>query len=283
MYSTVQIASDSENSDRHVLLRILRLLRRGRDGVESDIGEEDDARRANDARPAELAEGAGVRRNERVPVRGVHVQEAEADHEQHDRDLHVHDHVVEPRRLLDADDEQNRHRDDERDGGQIDDAARYARQRVRALHRERRRHERRRQIDAESMEERAEVPRPSHRHGRRAEEIFEHQIPADDPRDELAERRVAIGVRAAGDRNHRRELRVAESGEETARARENEGVHDRRSGVQRRGGSGENEDSCADDCADSQQRQITRGEHAFERIDARLTRFVLKHCDAFSG
>ena len=56
-------------------------------------------------------------------------------------------------------------------------------------------------------------------------------------RDELAERRVAVRVRAAGDRNHRRELGVAESGEQAAESGEDEREHDRGPGVLRRGGA----------------------------------------------
>ena len=51
--------------------------------------------------------------------------------------------------------------------------------------------------------------------------VFEDQVPADDPRDELAHGRVGVGVRAASDRNHGREFGVAERGE---------GAHDRNQG-----------------------------------------------------
>ena len=46
----------SEDAARHVALRIARFLRRRRDRVEADVGEEDHRRAADDARPAELAE-----------------------------------------------------------------------------------------------------------------------------------------------------------------------------------------------------------------------------------
>ena len=42
----------AENADRQVALRILRLFRRRRDGVEADVGEEDDGRALVDAGPA---------------------------------------------------------------------------------------------------------------------------------------------------------------------------------------------------------------------------------------
>ena len=50
--------------------------------------------------------------------------------------------------------------------------------------------------------------------------VLEHQVPADDPRDELAHRRVAVRVRRAGDRDHARELGVAEAGEAAGEAGE---------------------------------------------------------------
>ncbi len=56
----------SENSDRHVALRIFGFLRRRRYGVEADIGEEDHGRAADHAAQAELAR-PGVGRNECSP------------------------------------------------------------------------------------------------------------------------------------------------------------------------------------------------------------------------
>ena len=169
------------------------------------------------------------------------------------------------------------------DRRQVDDAARHSNERVRSFDGERRLHERFWQIDADTMEEGTEVPRPPDSNCRRAEEILEHEIPSNDPRDELAERRVAIGVRASGNWNHRRELRVAQTGEEAAGSGEDERVDDRGPGVQRGGRTGQHENTRADDRADSQQCQIARGEHALELVCAGLSRLVLKHRDTFSG
>ena len=46
-----------------------------------------------------------------------------------------------------------------------------------------------------------------------ADGIFEDEVPADDPRDELAHGRVGVGVGAACDRDHRRQFGIAERGE----------------------------------------------------------------------
>src|SRR6266550_4204214 len=77
----------AKDSYRHVALRIFRFLRRCRYRVESDVGEKHDRRTAHDSAPAVVSVLAGVRRKERVPVRLIHVHEAEADHQQNDGDL----------------------------------------------------------------------------------------------------------------------------------------------------------------------------------------------------
>ena len=63
---------------------------------------------------------------------------------------------------------------------------------------------------------------------RAGEEILEHQAPADDPRRQLAERGICIRVSAAGYRNDRRELGIAQARERARNAREYEGQHDSR-------------------------------------------------------
>ena len=63
------------------------------------------------------------------------------------------------------------------------------------------------------VEQRVQVAREADGHRGRADRELEHEVPADDERDELAERRVRVRVRAAGGRDHRRELGVAERGQ----------------------------------------------------------------------
>ncbi len=90
-----------QDPDRHVLLRIPRLLRRRGHRIEADVREEDHARTPDDAVPAEVAVTLR-RRNERDPVLPVDERQAKPDEQQHDRDLHDHNGIVERRRLPDA-------------------------------------------------------------------------------------------------------------------------------------------------------------------------------------
>ena len=83
------------------------------------------------------------------------------------------------------------------------------------------------QRDADAAHQRREVVAPRDGDGDVADRVLEDQVPADDPRDELAERRVRVGVGAAGLRNHRGELRVAER-RERARATEQQEREDER-------------------------------------------------------
>ena len=113
-----------------------------------------------------------------------------------------------------------------------------------------------------SCSEADEVAGPAHRDRRGAERVLEDQVPADDPGEELAERGVGVGVCAAGDRDHRRELGVAEPGERAADRRDDHREHERRAGVLRRGRSGQHEDAGADDRADAERREVPRAERA---------------------
>ena len=108
----------TQDADGHVLLRVLRLLGRGGDRVEADVGEEDDPGPAQDAAPAVMAEMAVVGRDEGHPILGMDVLDAEGDEEQDHADLGDDDDVVEVGGFLDADDQQSGDdRDDERRPG----------------------------------------------------------------------------------------------------------------------------------------------------------------------
>ena len=103
----------ADDADRHVALRILRLLRRRRDGVEADVGEEDDRRAGGDAVEA-------VRR-ERVPVRRLHVLEADEDEEAEHDELDGHHPEVEAGRLADAPHQHDRDQRDDAEGQDVED------------------------------------------------------------------------------------------------------------------------------------------------------------------
>ena len=83
----------------------------------------------------------------------------------------------------------------------------------------------------------AEVARPADRHADVADRVLDDQVPADDPRHQLAERRVGVGVRRARDRHHRRELGVAERREPAGERGEQERDDDRRARRPGRSGS----------------------------------------------
>ena len=87
-----------------------------------------------------------------------------------------------------------------------------------------------RQIDPESLQQRVEVVAPGNRDGDVAHGVFEDQVPADDPCDQLAKRRIRIGISAPRLRNHRRELGVAETGERARAAQQEKREHQRRAG-----------------------------------------------------
>ena len=123
------------------------------------------------------------------------------------------------------------------------------------------------EVDAERVvQERDDVARPADAHGRRGDEILENEVPADDPGDELAHRRVRVRVRAAGDRDHRRHLGVAEPRERRRDAGHDEREGDRGPGVGRRGAPREHEDAGPDDRADPQHDQVERGQRALEAV-----------------
>ena len=93
--------------------------------------------------------------------------------------------------------------------------------------------------------------------------------------DQLAERRVGVGVGRAGDRHHRRELGVAERREAAGDRREHEREDDRRAGAQVLGPAGgrradRREDAGADDRADAERGELQRTEGALQLMAAAL-------------
>src|SRR6185437_10176676 len=256
-------ADDERDEDAagHVLLGIARLLRRRRHGVEPNAGDEDHAGAAQHAAPTVLAEGAGVRRHEGMPVAGVDVLDAEGDEQDEHEHLDDDDHRVEFGRLANAHDEdrrnsqhdeRRRHVEQPRDRapvGQRDDRAGRAGERCRNL-------------NAKILKKAHHVARTPDGNRRGAEGVLENQVPADDPGEQLAERGVRVGVRAPGHGNHRRELGVAESRERAANRGDQHREDQRRPGELRRRRARDDEDPGTDDGAEAESRETERAEGA---------------------
>ena len=135
-------------------------------------------------------------------------------------------------------------------------------------------------LHAEECEEVLEVVRPAVRDGRRGDGVLEDEVPADDPRDQLAERGVGVGIGRAGDRHHRGELGVAERREHAGQAGDHERQHQRRTGAIVGRDAGQHEDAGADDGADAEAGQLHGAEHAMEPLLA--VHFIEQRFQRFS-
>ncbi len=138
-------------------------------------------------------------------------------------------------------------------------------------------------IDAELLEEAVEVSRPAGGNGGGAERVFEAEVPADDPGDELAEGGVAVGVCGAGDGDDGSELRVAEAGKSAGKTGDDEAQGHCGARVQRGCLTGEHEDASTDDCANAERDEIEGSERAFESVLALLCRFLREHRHGFNA
>ena len=105
----------TENADRHVAFRIARFLRRGRDGIESDVGEKHNAGRAENAENTAVMVGdslrgdvRGRRWNERRVVRRIDKLPADADEKQYDSYFQNDDEPVDECRFFRAANQQQR-------------------------------------------------------------------------------------------------------------------------------------------------------------------------------
>ena len=97
----------TENADGHVALGISRFLGGGRDRIETDVGEEDDAGRAEDAKDSAIGVVNALRRdisrrrgNQRRVIGRIHESPSDADDEQHDAHLQDDDDAINEGRLF---------------------------------------------------------------------------------------------------------------------------------------------------------------------------------------
>jgi hypothetical protein len=179
-----QRADDQRHDDAEgqIFLRIARFLGGGGDRIESDVGEENDCASGHDSGKAGRGEGR--------PVRGFHQHSTDHHEGQNGADLDRDHDVVGLGRFLHAAHQQQRQNEDNQEAWEI---------KVRAGPLPRSPHGTRplvRQVHAERRELRFRVTGKADRHGDVADHVFENQVPADDPGEDLAERRVRIGVGA---------------------------------------------------------------------------------------
>jgi hypothetical protein len=213
----------------------------GRDRVEADVGEEDQGGGVADA-----AEALGREGREVAAAEG---RDSGDDEEREDGELEDHHRGVRPRALAHSDQQERHDGDHEHHGGEVDHAALA-----------RRLGDRVRQGDAEDrVQELFDVAAPADRRHREA--VLDQQVPADDPGDDLAERRVGVRVRRARDRDGRGQLGVAERREDAGDRGEDEAEDDRRPGVADRLAD-DDEDAGADDPADAEGGEVHGADRA---------------------
>ena len=199
-------------------------------------------------------------RDVRRVIGRIHEAPAERNHQDHDRHLGDDDQAIDESGFLGSAHQQCGEQEEDHDRGNVDDAMNgrdrvCLKWRMTPLVRD---------VHPDEFERLVEILAPRNRHGRSTHGILEDQVPADDPGDELAHRGVRIGVRAAGDRDHRGEFGVAKPGEGTANACHHEGDRDRWARAIGDGRSGPDEEARADDGADAEPDQRPRPQRTFQ-------------------
>jgi hypothetical protein len=202
---------------------------------------------------------------ERRPVLRVHVKGANGDHEEDDGHLQDHHSGIEARAFPDALHQDRRDDAGDDDGGQIDDGPGQnvlagLVQIVRSVLYSKG------QPQPENADEVLEVLRPAMSHGRGCHRVFQYEIPSNDPREELAERRVGVRVRGPRHRDDGGKLRVAHCSKDAAYSRDDEGEHEGWTGRIMRGHAHEDEDPGPDDGADPEARELDRTEHPTQPV-----------------
>src|SRR4030043_726814 len=187
------------------------------DRVEPDVGEENEGGSGHDPLPAE--------RSERVEVGEIDMGNAQKDKQQDHGDLDSDDDVVELAAFPDPDVEDPADAHGDEDRGQVDHAAgknNFARR----GRRQGRQDQGLGQFQSHLLEQREERGRPSGGDGAGRDQVLEHQVPADDPGDDLAEGHIGVGVSAPGDWEHAGQLGVGEGAKGAGDGGDDEGHQD---------------------------------------------------------
>lgn len=131
-------------------------------------------------------------------------------------------------------------------------------------------------MNVKIVEQADKVSTPTGGDGRSAEGVFQDQVPADDPGDELAQGGIAVGVRRTGDRYQGRELGIAQSCKCASDASDDETERDRRASEYGGGRSDEHKNAGPNNCADSKSDEVNRTKRPLQLVFAFLMRFLQK-------
>ena len=241
----MHISERTDDRPRHVALRVFRFLGGGRNGIKTDVGEEDNGRSGQDAAVAVLAECSRIRRDELqaiadarlapdAEIMRVHISDARDDEKQDDADLDHHDDRIEIRRFLNSSYQQSRHSDRDQHAGRLKyavstgtvnarpgsapcqahpsgrsnpptDSKPYRRPSYSPIGPLPDRRGSRTAFPGAALSAMGKLipksasrltifPDQPDRDGRRPKCVLQDQVPADDPRDELSQSRVTIGI-----------------------------------------------------------------------------------------
>ena len=290
-----------------VALRVPALLGSGGDGVEADIGEEDDGAAREDARPTVGHEG--------MPVVGLDEAGAGNDEDQDGGNLDQHHDVVGAGRLADAAHQDHGENHDDEKGGNVEAEVPsgwievVAGQVLEAGGQIGGRDPHERKMEAEPVHEVDDMGGKADADAHVAEGVFEDQVPADDPGNEFAEGGVGVRVSRTGDGYHGGQFGVTQPGEHADDGHQYERERQRgpRAGAAGHGrvvqevvcqwrrtdgrhsellaGHGradDRKDARADDCADAESGERPGAERLFQRVLG-LLRFADQLIDGLAG
>ena len=218
-----------QNAERDVALRPVALFGCRRDRIEANVSKEDDAAAGEHTGPP-----VGKKR---MPVSGVDEMRSGDDEDQNRRDFEQNHDVVGARGLADTPDQhdgQNQH-DEKRGKIEAQMPARLvdgiALKVGKAGRQKSRRDPTRAGMQAKPIHEIDNVGGKADAHGHVADGVLQDQVPTDDPGHQFSHGGVGVGVSAAGNGNHRRQLGIAEPGEGANDSHQRDGKRQSRPGA----------------------------------------------------
>ena len=113
-----------------------------------------------------------------------------------------------------------------------------------------------RDVEAKVVKEFDGISRPAHRHRGGGKEVFQDEIPTNNPGQKLTQGGIGIGIGATRGGDHGSVFGVAEAGEKAADARDGEGEDESGPGVLSGGRAGQNKNSGANDGSDPEENEL---------------------------